>query len=52
MKHQNIVIVTARDYEMALWKVQEIYDNHWPATFFEEIEKAVEMRKKHSKLHY
>jgi len=42
--YNNTVIMTAKDYDMAKWKVKEIYDRYYPNRFYEKMEDALKER--------
>lgn len=45
-KNNNLGFIeqTARDYDMPVWKVQEIYDNNPITKFYENLEEYIEER--------
>ena len=43
-KKLGFIEQTARDYDMPVWKVQEIYDNTPTTNFYEKLEEYIKER--------
>lgn len=41
---ESIISATAKDYDMAIWKVEEIYQNYYPDKFYQKLEEALKER--------